>query len=107
MFNRIRYAVGLFIATAVVTTSLIIWFHWTKEKGLPLRYLNELCYLAIRSGLRIFSGPFTKGMERLSEVYIVFVTSLQGAALGLGLDYLRYRLRVGRHTTPQEEARVS
>jgi heme/copper-type cytochrome/quinol oxidase subunit 1 len=93
MLSRIRYTVALYAALALATISLIVWFHWTKEKGLPMVYLSKLSYLAIQSGMRIFGGTFTKGTERLSEGYIVIVTSLQGAVLGLVLDYFRYRRR--------------
>ena len=68
-----------------------------------MRYLNVLSYFAIQSGIRVFSGPLTKSMERLSEIYIILVTSFQGGVFGLGIDYLRHRTNKFGRTRPREQ----
>jgi hypothetical protein len=90
---RLRYLLAFFLVTALITVSLIFWFHLTEAKGLPMRYLSRISYIALWSGRSIFYGPFTKWMERLSEAYIVVLTGLQGFVLGFIFDYWDYRRR--------------
>jgi hypothetical protein len=95
---RLRYSFLFFSVIALLTVSLIIWLHLTEAKGLPMRYLNTISSFALWSARSIFSGPFPKWKERLSEAYIVLVTGFQASLLGLVLDCGVYWRR--RHHKP-------